>query len=156
LTLRATRDTFIDVDEPTETNGDEAVLEVENDPPETKQALIGFDVTGLSEGVVINEAIMRLTLVTPHETPISVHDVIGEWSEAATSASNAPLLGDLITMIDPPEPGDVFVEADVTDAITGDGPVSFYLIPGTEIVEGDFAARESASGVPILILRWDP
>jgi hypothetical protein len=155
-TFAAVEDTYIDVDEPEDNSGDDEALELEHDPPSIKQGLVRFEVSGLPADVVVNEAILRFTVVMPNIAPVAVHEVLGEWSEGATTGANAPLLGDLVATIEPAEDGALFVETDVTDAIGDIGTIDFYLIVNTEGSETHFAARESGAGAPALILRWEP
>ena len=153
----AVEDTFIDTSDPTETNGDETVLEIENDPSPTKQALVRFDIPEIPADVTLTEATLRFTIVSPGTSAVSVHGVMGTWSEADTTAENAPLLGDPIVTLGPPEAGATFVEVDVIDVITESGPVSLYLLIDSPEQEEDveYSSRESGSGAPALILRWE-
>jgi hypothetical protein len=97
-------------------------------------------------------------VVVPVASPISVYEVMGTWSEATTNAANAPLLGDLLTTLEPPTAGEVFIETDLVDFIAGTGPISLYLvIDSADEEEGaELSARESGAGAPALILRWEP
>jgi hypothetical protein len=127
---------------------------VENASPEISQVLVRFDVPEFPEGETLASATMRLTLASPQTAPVDMHEVIGAWSEADTSASNAPILGDLITTFDPPSADETFVEVDLTDVISEPGSFSYYLILTTDDSSVNFSSRESGAGVPVLILAW--
>lgn len=155
LTILATEDTYTDASDPEEVNGFDAVIELENDPPEVKQSLIRFDVAGIPEGVAIETVSLRLYTTAPSSSPIAVHLVDGEWNETETGAANAPAIGDRVATIDPGGAQGEPVEGDLTGVVTGPGPFNIYLISTTENTTEIFSRENGANG-PALILRWTP
>ena len=152
LTILASEDTYVSSIEPGEINGDEESLEVENDPPETQWALIRFRVVGVPAGKQVSQAILRLVVDEETDDAVTVNRVIGDWSEAATTWSNAPSVGSPLAVIEGGSFEGSVVEVDVTEAVRGDGQVDFYLITGSDDTAG-FASTESGNG-PVLVVRW--
>lgn len=152
VTVPAIEDTFTDALEPDEINGLSPVLEIEDDPPEIKTALVRFDVTGVPEGETIREVILQFSTVSAG-SQVAVHLVEGDWNEAETNATNAPLLGDRVGIILPQGEQGTLVELDVTGVVTGPGPIDFYLTTlGDDTTE--YASRDAGAGAPVLIVRW--
>lgn len=152
VTVPAIEDTFTDALEPDEINGLSPILEIEDDPPEIKRALVRFDVTGVPEGETISEVILQFSTVSAG-SQVAVHLVNGEWNEAETNANNAPLLGDRVGIILPQGEQGTLAELDVTGAVTGPGPIDFYLTTlGDDTTE--YASRDAGAGAPVLIVRW--
>ena len=152
VTIPAIEDTFTDALEPDEINGLSPVLEIEDDPPEIKTALVRFDVTGIPEGETIREVILQFSTVSAG-SQVAVHLVDGDWNEAETNATNAPLLGDRVGIILPQGEQGTLAELDVTGVVTGPGPIDFYLTTlGDDTTE--YASRDAGAGAPVLIVRW--
>jgi hypothetical protein len=152
VTVPAIEDTFTDALEPDEINGLSPVLEIEDDPPEIKTALVRFDVTGVPEGETITEVILQFSTVSAG-SQVAVHLVDGDWNEAETNATNAPLLGDRVGIILPQGEQGTLAELDVTGVVTGPGPIDFYLTTlGDDTTE--YASRDAGAGAPVLIVRW--
>ncbi|HSJ82176.1 MAG TPA: DNRLRE domain-containing protein [Acidimicrobiia bacterium] len=152
VTVTAIEDTFTDALEPDDINGLSPVLEIEDDPPEIKTALVRFDVTGVPEGETISEVILQFSTVSAG-SQVAVHLVDGEWNEAETNANNAPLLGERVGIILPQGEQGTLAELDVTGVVTGPGPIDFYLTTlGDDTTE--YASRDAGAGAPVLIVRW--
>jgi hypothetical protein len=152
VTVPAIEDTFTDALEPDEINGLSPILEIEDDPPEIKTALVRFDVSGVPEGETIREVILQFSTISAG-SQVAVHLVDGEWNEAETNATNAPLLGERVGIISPQGQRGTLAELDVTEFVTGPGPIDFYLTTlGDDTTE--YASREAGAGAPALIVRW--
>lgn len=152
VTIPAIEDTFTDALEPEEINGLSPILEIEDDPPEIKTALVRFDVTGVPEGETISEVILQFSTVSAG-SQVAVHLVDGEWNEAETNATNAPVLGERVGIILPQGEQGTLAELDVTGVVTGPGPIDFYLTTlGDDTTE--YASRDAGAAAPVLIVRW--
>jgi hypothetical protein len=152
VTIPAIEDTFTDALEPEEINGLSPILEIEDDPPEIKTALVRFDVTGVPEGETIREVILQFSTVSAG-SQVAVHLVDGEWNEAETNATNAPVLGERVGIILPQGEQGTLAELDVTGVVTGPGPIDFYLTTlGDDTTE--YASRDAGAAAPVLIVRW--
>jgi len=152
VTITAIEDTYTDALEPEDINGLSPVLEIEDDPPEIKTALVRFDVAGVPEGETISEVLLQFSTVSAG-SQVAVHLVDGEWNEAETNATNAPALGDRVGIILPQGEQGTLAELDVTGVVTGPGPIDFYLTTlGDDTTE--YASRDAGAGAPALIVRW--
>jgi len=153
ITFPASEDTYTDSTEPSEINGFEPRLALENDPPELKLGLVRFSVADIPDGETVVRALLKLSLVSPPDQQVSVYLVDGAWAEMETSAGNAPLLGASVATI--PAGGTVgqVVEVDVTAAVPGNGTVDFYLATGSDNTI-EFASKESESP-PRLTVIWN-
>lgn len=150
LLFIATEDTFTDAMEPSDVNGLAPILEIENEPPEIKTALVRFEVGEMPEGDAMEGARLEFSTISPGST-VAVHLVDGDWSEAETNASNAPALGERVGLIQPGGQAGTVVELDVTEYVTGPGRFDFYLTSiGDETTE--YASREAGSGAPAMII----
>ncbi len=145
----ATRDTVVDNENPDTNFGTEPTLEIELDGADTRRALIGFDVADIPEGRSVASARLQLFQIDASEEGALVSLVDGEWTETDTTWSSAPPVGASLTPLAGGVGGTV-VEVDVTAAVTGNGPVSFYL--STESEDGlDFESREGASAPTLVV-----
>lgn len=152
LTIPAIEDTFTDALEPGDANGLDSVLEIEDDAPELKRALVRFEVAGLPEGETISEVVLQFSTISSG-SQVAVHLVDGDWNESETNAANAPLLGERVGILQPGAGQGTLVEVDVTSVVTGPGSFSFYLTTlGDDTTE--YASREAGAGGPVLIVRW--
>ena len=136
----------------TKPSGQAASLQVDN-WPKVKRALIRFQVTGIPQGASVTSATLRLFVVNPSRTAGAVRTVNGAWSEAKTTWSNAPAVGAGIGALLVPAAEAAWTEADVTDAVTGNGPVNFYVV--TAATDGvSYASREAGANPPTLKILW--
>ncbi len=149
LTIPALEDTYTDATEPDEINGGEAILEIENEPPEIKLGLVRFEVTGVPEGETIQSVTLQFTTITAG-SPVAVDLVDGDWNEAETNANNAPAVGERVGQI---LPGTEPPVLDVSAFVTGPGRIDFYLSSvGDDTTE--YASKEAGVGGPVLIVRY--
>jgi hypothetical protein len=154
LTIQAIEDTYTNSSDPEDTSGFDDVLELEDDPPEVKSALVRFDTTG-APAVVVEGVTLRLFVVFSSGAAIEVHRVDGSWSETDTTASSAPAVGELIATIPPGVTEGESVEVDLTGLVTVPGPIDLYLTTsGDDTIE--IASKESGATAPALIVRWTP
>jgi hypothetical protein len=154
LTIQAIEDTYTNSSDPEDTSGFDDVLELEDDPPEVKSALVRFDTTG-APAVVVEGVTLRLFVVFSSGAAIEVHRVDGSWSETDTTASSAPAVGELIATIPPGVTEGESVEVDLTGLVTVPGPIDLYLTTsGDDTIE--IASKESGANAPALIVRWTP
>lgn len=149
--VTVSEDTTVDSDEPDVPAGNGAVIEVDQDGPDTKRGLLRFEVEGVPEGQTVVSAILTLLQLDESAQGGSVSFVGGPWTEAETTWAAAPPVGEVIA----PLPGGVDgmpVEIDVTAAVTGNGTFDFYL---TTLFDDsmEYAAKESGSG-PTLTVVW--
>lgn len=139
------------------------------------RTLVGFDVTELPAGATILSVRLGLHVMTAptqdfvHEGGSSVrigaaHIADGEWEEGSVTWENAPSLGAWLAEIGStlgfPAPErveftDVWVEADVTATVTGNGRYSFYIINQTDLVGPRFSSSESGANGPILVITYE-
>jgi hypothetical protein len=149
--FEVSEDTTVNSDEPSEVLGDSSVLEVDLDGQDAKRSLIRFEVAGIPEGQTVTSATLRMLQLDRADQAGSVSLVGGTWSEADTSWSNAPPVGEAIGSLPGGDDG-VIIEVDVTSAVTGNGTFDFYLT--TLFDEGmDYASKESGQG-PSLTVVW--
>ena len=153
LSVPAIEDTYVNSEEPQDVNGSEAALEIENDPPEVKQALVRFEVPAIPEGETIRAVTLRLFVLEDTDATIAIHEVEGEWSQVDASAANAPALGAQVATIVPAVPPGSTVDVDLTGVVTGPGQYDFYLSM-TEDDGAEFASIESGSSPPTLVIEW--
>lgn len=154
LSIPASEDTYVNSFEPAENNGLEEVMEIENDPPEIKQGLVRFEVSGVPEGETIDLVTLRLFVVADSDDVIGVHLVGGEWSQAETTGANAPPVGEQVGTVPPGAAEGTSVDIDVTHVVQGPGRYDFYLVsPGDDSAE--YATIESGTNPPLLIVDYD-
>jgi hypothetical protein len=153
VTFTAVEDTYIDSGDTTRPRGFDPGLVLENDPPELKLGLIRFDVVGLPEGVEIESAVLRLYVEVAGDDALTVHGVVGEWTEAETTAVDSPEIGATVATIPPGFPDLDYVEVEVTDLIDGDGLVDIYVATSSPRTT-ELGSRETP-GPPQLIVSWD-
>ena len=154
LTIEAVEDTYTNSSDPADVSGFDDVLELEDDPPEVKSALIRFDTAGTPD-VEVQGLTLRLFVVFSSGAAIEVHRVEGSWSETDTTAASAPAVGELIATIPPGVTEGEIVEVDLTGLVTVPGPVDLYLTTeGDDTIE--IASKESGANAPALIVHWTP
>ena len=149
----ASEDTFVNSGQAEEINGFEDVLEIENDPPENKQALIRFVVGDIPEGETLQSVSMRLFVIADTEETVTIHEVGGPWTQAETTGANAPAVGAQIAAVPPGTAEGSTVEVDLTSVVLGPGTYDFYLTMASDD-SAEFAALESGANAPLLILDW--
>ncbi len=150
--LPAREDTYVNSESPGELKGGDEALEVEDDPPEIKQALVRFEVAGVPADQPIRRALLRLFVLEESDSAVTVHLVAGDWSETDTTWANAPAVGEMVASFVPSAEGSL-VEVDVTSAVSGPGRVDFYLTTASDD-SAEFASREAAANGPALVVVW--
>jgi hypothetical protein len=153
LSVIASEDTHVDSSQPTEINGLDDVIELENDPPEVINGLIRFEVPAVPEGETVESVTLRLFVLADTDDSIGIHTVNGDWTQAETTWENAPEVGEQVASIPPGVSEGGTVEVDMTSMVQGPGRYDFYLIPpGDDSAE--FAATESGANAPVLDLDY--
>ena len=153
LAVAASEDTFVNSGQPEEINGFEDVLEIENDPPENKQALIRFVVGEIPEGETLQSVSMRLFVIADTEEAVTIHGVEGPWTQAEATGANAPTVGAQIAIVPPGTAEGSTVDVDLTSVVQGPGTYDFYLTMASDD-SAEFAALESGANAPLIILDW--
>ena len=150
LTFPPAHDATIRPDRPDRQLGLDVVIEADSSP--IKNALIQFDVAGLS-GREIASATMRLYVTNSSPDGGSVGLVSdSNWDEQTVTWNTAPPVdGPTVAQIGDVNSG-TWVDVDVTAGIAGDGPVTFRISSGSS--NGvDYASRQDPAGnIPELIV----
>jgi hypothetical protein len=149
----ASEDTFVNSGQAEEINGFEDALEIENDPPENKQALIRFIVGDIPDGETLQSVTMRLFVIADSEEVVTIHEVGGPWTQAEANGANAPAVGAQIATIPPGTAEGSTVDVDLTSIVAGPGTYDFYLTTASDD-SAEFAALESGANAPVIILDW--
>lgn len=152
LEFVATTDTYTDADAPDEVHGVESTLVVENDSPEIRQALIRFEVAGVPEGEMVNQAVLRLTVERESTAMVDIRLVSGTW-DSNTTWANAPQAGEIVGTIQPGTGEGSVVEVVVTQAVSGNGVVDLYLTTESDD-SSEFGSVESGDSAPVLAVAW--
>jgi hypothetical protein len=153
LGVIVSEDTYVNSGQPEEISGLEDVLEIENDPPEIRQALLRFVVPAIPEGETLRSVTLRLFVLADTDEAVSVNEVDGPWSQADTSGANAPPVGAQLTTVPPGTAEGSTVDVDLTSVILGPGTYDFYLTSSSDD-SSEYASLESGANAPILILDW--
>jgi hypothetical protein len=153
LGVTVSEDTYVDLGAPQDVNGLEDLLEIENDPPDNKQALLRFVVPAIPEGETLRTVTMRLYVVADTEETVTVHEVDGPWTQAEASGANAPAVSGQLAAVPPGTPEGSTVDVDLTSVVLGPGTYDFYLTTSSDD-SAEYAALESGANAPILILDW--
>ena len=139
ITLIPTGDAYVNEGRPSSNYGSATTLRVRL-ASERYASLIRFDVTGLSGPPTA--ATLRLFVVDYSPSGGRVGITATTWSEGSVTWSNHPPIGASLAELGPAETG-TWMEVDVTPAITGNGPVAFYL----EGIDGNSVLYSSREGV---------
>jgi hypothetical protein len=153
LAFTAGEDTFVKSTRPGSNYGHRPTLEADN-YPYVKRTLLRFQVSGIPEGASVASATLRLFVVDPSDHAGTVRAVLGAWSEANTTWSNAPAVGSVVADVSRRAEVGTWVDADVTSAVVGNGSFDFYVVtPSDNGV--DFSSRERGDGnPPTLVVEW--
>lgn len=149
-TVNAEADATVAAQTPAVALGSETTLTSDGDP--SRAAYLRFTVPA-TVGTV-RAATLRLYVTNPTWNGPRVLATSASWSEATVTYANRPApvgatLDDLGTVA-----SGTWVELDVSDAVTGAGPVSFVLAPDSDDGLG-VASREATSGRPELVIVGD-
>lgn len=153
LAVTASEDTYVNLGQPDEINGLEDVLEIENDPPENRQALIRFVVGAIPEGETLQSVTMRLFVLADTDEAVTVHEVGGPWTQAEANGANAPAVGAQVAIVPPGTPEGSVVDVDLTGVVLGPGTYDFYLTMASDD-SAEYASLESGANAPLLVLDW--
>ena len=153
LAVTASEDTYVNLGQPEEISGLEDVLEIENDPPENRQALIRFVVGDIPEGETLQSVTMRLFVLADTDEAVTVHEVGGPWTQAEANGANAPAVGAQIAIVPPGTPEGSVVDVDLTGVVLGPGTYDFYLTMASDD-SAEYASLESGANAPLLVLDW--
>lgn len=115
-----------------------------------ESAYLTFDVEGVSGPIASATLRLWVRSGTADAPGIAVSSDTG-WTESGITWATRPAVGPVIADLGDARAADVWIEYDVTSAVTGNGPVSFALVPQTS--DGiSFNSRENASGSPQLVV----
>jgi hypothetical protein len=155
LTFNPVADTFIDRSNPSVNYGTSETLQLdlgpEYNPDDTQHAYLRFEVAGVDGHV--STATLRLYCGNSG-SPVQIHTSSDTTWLEEDPTWDAPLVcdGPLAGLLHSPTT-DAWAEADVTPAVTGNGLVTFVLLPtGTD--GADFTSRESPTP-PELVITYD-
>ena len=145
-------DTEVNADLPDTNFGKANALGVDGTPVRIGYLL--FNVS-IPPGEVVTKATLKLFTPSTSSADTFVHQVSNtEWSETATTYANAPPIGAQVAASGPYQGGS-YVSWDVTQAVAGEGLVSFALRRSSP--DGiPFNSREAASNQPQLIVESFP
>src|SRR5437870_863082 len=151
-TFAATEDTYVKNTRATTNYGQDTTLQADMEPS-IKRALIRFSLAGLPSNAVIQSATLRLFVVDQSNQSGSVQRVNGSWAENTTTWNNAPAVGQQVAIIAGAAEEDTWKETNVLPAVTGNGPVNFYIITASQ--DGvDYGSRQNTQYQPTLVIRW--
>ena len=151
-TFTATEDTFVLKTSPNSNYGQASTLQLDNGAG-VKRALVRFHVSGLPAGASVTSATLRLFVVNYSKQAGNVNAVAGPWSEASTTWSTAPAVGNKIAGLSGPAVVGTWREANVTSAVAGNGDFSFYLTTSSSDAVY-YSSSEAASNRPTLVVGW--
>jgi PKD repeat protein len=113
-----------------------------------------FDLTGLAGSGVVS-ARLRLFVTGASDSGGSVYRVASTWTETAITFANAPpISGAPLSSAGPASVGQ-WVEFDVTNAVGGDGSVSFALASASSDTVS-YSSREGANAPQLLVWTGPP
>jgi hypothetical protein len=152
LTFLATDDSYTDGVQP-DNFGSEIAIAVKAD------RLIGwlrFEVEGVPDGIAIETAAVQLRSTPQGYLPeaTTIHAVADtDWEEMTITGANKPEVGDALDTVD-----EIAAEAwhsfDVTEAVTGNGPVSFALTDTTTLSDRGWWSKDIGFA-PRLVVTYD-
>lgn len=144
-----TQDTFVNSGSPTRNYGSQSTMQLSASPD--RRGYIRFDVQGLY-GQVVSKAVLRIYPTNNGNLGIRIYRVgNSNWSELTMNYNNAPPLTTLVASTGSLKSG-VWVEIDVTSAITGEGRYDLG-INTTNSTSINLASRESGANAPQLVLN---
>jgi calcineurin-like phosphoesterase family protein/Big-like domain-containing protein len=147
VTLTPVADAFVDASQPNTNFGTNVKLRTDGSP--VVRSYMRFNVQGFAPGAT--RATLRLFATTSLNTGLQVASVANTtWGEATITATNAPAVGSTIATTPPPQ-ANTRSSVDVTDAISGSGPITFALTSTNATAEA-LASRETGANGPQLVL----
>ena len=152
LTFTPAADARVEEATPNTAYGTQNKLRIDGGADPDIQSYLRFEVAGVTDGTVVS-AKLKLSSITGTIDGPTLRSASNSWTESTVNWSNRPSAG--ATVIDDREniADNAAVEYDVKPLVTGDGPVSFALLPASS--DGlDFASREYADATkrPVLEL----
>jgi hypothetical protein len=149
----AVEDASISSNEPAANFGTAQTLEIRDHKKQAYQSYVKFDVSGV-QGVVTSVK-LRLYSTVGSNSVSSVYLVSNDWAETGITWNNAPgISGSPLDSLDTNET-DVWVEYDVTSAVSGDGIVSFGFT-NNHPNWVNYNAREAGVNPPTLVIMVEP
>ncbi|WBB77277.1 right-handed parallel beta-helix repeat-containing protein [Micromonospora sp. WMMD882] len=125
--LNPVADAWADSMNPTRNQGAGSYLKVDGVP--VVVAYLRFDVRGADAD---STGVLRFHVETGSSTGVEVRDVGDEpWGETTLTYHNAPPVGPVVGSSGPVEAG-TWVSVDVSELVTGNGPVTFALTTGND------------------------
>lgn len=148
LTFTPTDDATVREDRPDRQLGLDEAIEADASPP--KDALLRFAVDGLA-GRGVSTATLRLFVTNSSPDGGTVGLVSdSNWDEQTVTWNNAPAAdGGVVTQVGDVDSG-LWVDVDVTSAVTGDGPVSLRISSGSANGVDYASLQDPAGNVPEL------
>jgi PKD repeat protein len=141
-------DAYVSSGNPTRNYGSKSELRVRGGAT-IMNGYLRFDVTGLA-GLGVVSAKLRLFVADGSDSGGSVYRVSSSWTEGTLSYANAPVIsGAPLSTLGAASAGQ-WVELDVTDAVWGDGSVSFALASGSSN-SVYYTSREGANRPQLLV-----
>ena len=152
LTFTPAADARVEEATPNTAYGTQNKLRIDGGADPDIQSYLRFAVAGVTDGTVVS-AKLKLSSITGTIDGPTLRSAGNSWTESTVNWSNRPSAG--ATVIDDREniADNSAVEYNVKPLVTGDGPVSFALLPASS--DGlDFASREYADATkrPVLEL----
>jgi PKD repeat protein len=126
MTYTPVADAYVSSGSPTRNYGSKSELRVRGGAT-VYESFLRFDLTGLA-GSGIVAAKLRLFVTEASDSGGSVHVVSNSWTESTVTYANAPAIGGSPLATAGPASAGQWVEFDVTDAVWGDGSVSFAVV----------------------------
>lgn len=139
-------DAYVDEDTPADNYGGATALSVDKSP--NRRAYLRFVVFGLPGAV--QSATLRLYVSNSCASGPEVRGTSGGWQETGITWGNKPASSAVVAKLDKAAKGK-WAEVDVTSSVTGNGAISFALLPTSSDGCG-FHSREGAHA-PELVLQ---
>ncbi len=146
VTFEPLADTYIDDANPDANYGDESVLLLDNEP-DTYKTYLRFEIEGV-EGSVLS-AKLRMYCIDEGDLGQIITSSDQSWDESAPTWNNPlPEDGPAVGAISPSSTG--WVDADITSAVEGNGPLTLILRP-TGGGGADFHSRQSTDPPQLIV-----
>ncbi len=141
-------DTYVDASNPTASPGISPILRTDVSPD--VRSYLRFDVGGIGGRAILNA---KLRVYANNSNAIgfdvrTVPDVL--WGETTTSYATKPEIGGIVASSGPTTTA-TWKEVDVTELVTGNGPLSLAMT-STSNANSAFASRESGANAPQLVV----
>jgi polysaccharide biosynthesis protein PslG len=148
-TFNVQADAYVRSDRPTSNYGTSSSLSVDGSPQ--KRSYLLFSVQGVSGSV--QQATLSLDVKSGSGISVSLASVPStSWGEQTITWSNAPALGATLSSFSTPA-SDTRVSVDVTQAVTGNGLVSFALTTSSSTSTRFYSREAGSSYTPTLTVQ---